>query len=73
MSYRAPGRSGWKKWTAFPGAAEFTAGNQPLTLRLPQHAAADYRGALRSVEKHTVNVLPLDRYVQGVVPREVPA
>ena len=64
---------GWTKWTAFPGAAEFTAGDQPMTLRLPGHATAPYRGALRSVDKHTVNVLPLDRYVQGVVPREVPA
>jgi stage II sporulation protein D len=73
VSYRAPGRSGWQKWTTFPGAAEFTAGNQPVTLRLPKHGSAEYRGALRSVEKHTVNVLPIDRYVQGVVPREVPA
>ena len=73
MSYRAAGRGGWQKWTMFPGAAEFSAGNQPVTLRLPEHGSAEYRGALRSVEKHTVNVLPIDRYVQGVVPREVPA
>ena len=73
VSYRIPSRGGWQKWTTFPGAAEFSAGNQPVTLRLPRHGSADYRGALRSVEKHTVNVLPIDRYVQGVVPREVPA
>ena len=73
VSYRIPSRGGWQKWTTFPGAAEFSAGNQPVTLRLPKHGSADYRGALRSVEKHTVNVLPIDRYVQGVVPREVPA
>ena len=73
VSYRVAGRGGWQKWTTFPGEAEFSAGNQPMTLRLPRHASADYRGALRSVEKHTVNVLPLDRYVRGVVPREVPA
>ena len=72
VSYRAPSRSGWQKWTTFPGAAEFSAGGQPLTLRLPKHATAQYRGTLRSVEKQTVNVLPLDRYVQGVVPSEVP-
>jgi stage II sporulation protein D len=65
-------RSGWTKWTSFPGAAEFTAGAKPVTLRLPHHATATYRGALRSVDGHTVNVLPLDRYVQGVVPSEVP-
>ena len=73
VSYRAPGRGGWTRWTAFPGAAQFSAGNKPLTLRLPKHGSAEYRGALRSVQKHTVNVLPLDRYLQGVVPREVPA
>ncbi len=73
MSYRAPGRAAWQKWTTFPGAAEFSAGNQPVTLLLPKHESAQYRGALRSVEKHTVNVLSLDRYLQGVVPREVPA
>jgi SpoIID/LytB domain protein len=73
VSYRVPGRGGWQKWTAFPGDAEFSAGRQPLTLRLPKHQSAEYRGALRSVARHTVNVLPLDRYVQGVVPREVPA
>ena len=73
VSYRAPGRGGWTRWTAFPGAAQFSAGNKPVTLRLPKHGSAEYRGALRSVERHTVNVLPLDRYLQGVVPREVPA
>jgi SpoIID/LytB domain protein len=65
-------RAGWKRWASFPGAAEFTAGNRPMTLRLPHRDTATYRGALRSVEKHTVNVLPIDRYAQGVVPSEVP-
>jgi SpoIID/LytB domain protein len=62
----------WARFAAFPGVVQFTAGSRPITLRLPHHASADYRGALRSVEHHTVNVLSLDRYVQGVVPREVP-
>jgi stage II sporulation protein D len=66
-------RSGWSRWTSFAGGAEFIAGNKPITLRLPHHGAAAYRGALRSVEHHTVNVLPLDRYLQGVVPSEVPS
>jgi len=71
VSFRA-GRGGWKKWAAFSGAAEFVAGNKPITLRLPHRQTASYRGALRSVEKHTVNVLALERYLQGVVPQEVP-
>jgi len=72
VSFKRSGRPGWTRWTAFRGAAELTAGNRALTLRLPGRATAQYRGALRSVGKDTVNVLPLDRYVQGVVPREVP-
>ncbi len=72
VSYRVPGR-GWAKWTAFAGAAEFSANNKPLTLRLPKGQSAEYRGALRSVDKHTVNVLSLESYLRGVVPREVPA
>ena len=37
-----------------------------------------YRGSIRAVngtlgENRTVNIVPLDRYVQGVVPREMPA
>ena len=72
VSYRVPGR-GWAKWTAFPGAAELSANNKPLTLRLPKGQSAEYRGALRSVDKHTVNVLSLESYLRGVVPREVPA
>ena len=51
VSFRQSGRAGWTKWTAFAGAAEFTAGNKPLTLRLPGSGTAQYRGALRSVEK----------------------
>ena len=73
VSYRAPGRTGWTKWTAFPGTAEFTAGSRPMTLRLPHRQSAEYRGALRSVQRHTVNVISIDRYLRGVVPREVPA
>lgn len=73
VSYRAPGRGGWTKWTSFPGDAEFRAGRQVLTLHLPGQQTAQYRGALRSVERTTVNVLSLEQYLRGVVPREVPS
>ena len=73
VAYRVPGRGGWRTWTVFAGSAEFSAAGRPLTLRLPGGGAAQYRGALRSVERHTVNVIPIDRYLRGVVPREVPA
>jgi SpoIID/LytB domain protein len=41
-------------------------------------AARTYRGTIRAVtgsagEARTVNIVPVDRYVQGVVPREMPA
>ncbi len=62
----------WSRFAVFRGTVQFSAGSQPMTLRLPHRATADYRGALRSVENHTVNLLSMDRYVQGVVPREVP-
>src|SRR6478735_2051168 len=53
------------------GDAEFfRAGN--LTLRIGG-GTRDYRGALRLSNTDTVNVLGLDDYVKGVVPREMPA
>jgi stage II sporulation protein D len=55
---------------ALSGDAEFfRAGN--LTLRLNGTTRA-YRGALRLASLDTVNVLGLDDYVKGVVPREMP-
>ena len=73
VSYRAPGRGGWqmgrrsrrrrvlcRQQAADPAAAE---------ARVRASTAAR-SGRWRST---TVNVLPLDRYLQGVVPREVPA
>ncbi len=53
------------------GDAEFfRAGN--LTLRVGG-GTRDYRGALRLSSTNTVNVLGLDDYVKGVIPREMPA
>ena len=72
LSYQARS-GGWKRLTSFPGTGEFSGGNRPVTLRLPGGATADYRGALRLVDGTTVNVLPLERYLRGVVAREVPA
>ena len=71
LTYQAGG--GWKRLASFEGTGEFTAGNRPTTLRLPGGATATYRGALRLVDGTTVNVLPLERYLRGVVAREVPA
>ena len=74
--------SAWHRW--HPGGASTLAGDgefsasSPLTLYTP-YGSAVYRGALRAAspspgshDRDTVNVLSLDRYVQGVVPAEMP-
>ncbi len=72
-------KKAWVKWRTLKGDAEFTAGGQPITLVLPSGKVA-YRGALASrspkpgkPKRRTVNRLPLDSYLKGVVPREMPA
>lgn len=80
--------SGWNGWQVPDGRGtlrsdgEFYA-NGPVTLLVPgggDVVAKRYRGAMRSVRPYpgavvrdTVNVLPLDQYVRGVVPYEMPA
>ena len=69
----------WHEWRTVRGEAEFSSRSGPLTLVTPGGRQA-YRGILRSAtpnddprDRDTVNVVPLDVYLQGVVPREVPA
>jgi len=69
----------WHPWRTAKGDAEFTAGGRAIVLATPA-GRASYRGTLRSAstsstgaKRATVNVLPLDSYLRGVVPREVPA
>jgi len=71
----------WVKWRTLKGDGELAAGGQPVTLVLPTGKVA-YRGALASryfgggapkpgrPKRRTVNRLPLDSYLKGVVPRE---
>ncbi|GAB3851920.1 hypothetical protein GCM10028801_02200 [Nocardioides maradonensis] len=66
----------WHTVTTLPGAAEFSAGGAPMRLYLPGGSSRTYRGALRSVggsSRDTVNVVSLETYLRGVVPREMPA
>ena len=69
ISYRT---TGWHLWKSLDENAEFK-GRGAVSLVLPGGAVNAYRGALRSARRDTVNILPLDRYLQGVVPLEVPA
>ena len=69
----------WRRFLALTGDGEFTAWGQPITLVTPSGSVA-YRGALRSLRpsststaRNTVNVLRIDNYVKGVIPREMPA
>jgi stage II sporulation protein D len=66
----------WHDWKRARGEAQFGADGAPITLLTPDGASA-YRGALRSAVtadgRDTVNVVPLESYVKGVVPSEVPA
>lgn len=81
-------RRGWHRWN-LPGDkvtlrsdGQFRARN-PLTLMVPGGSGVTpkrYRGILRSVRPYpgatvrdTVNVIPMDDYVQGVVPYEMSA
>jgi stage II sporulation protein D len=60
----------WHAWKTIPGDAEFFRSGS-LSLRVGGSTRA-YRGALRLSDDNTVNVLSLDDYVKGVVPREMP-
>ncbi len=76
VDYQTSGR--WRRLRTVRGDAEFTAGGKPIRLVFAGGSRA-YRGVLRSastgrgLDRDTVNVLPLDSYLKGVVPREVPS
>ena len=56
---------------ALTGAHEFFRRGSSVTLRVAGGTRA-YRGVLRLDGSNTINALPLDDYVKGVVPREMP-
>ncbi|WP_300404552.1 SpoIID/LytB domain-containing protein [Nocardioides sp.] len=79
VAFTTKGRKKWRTLRTVPGEAQFSAGRKPITLRTPTGDRA-YRGILRSAkpavstsERDTVNVVRLEDYLKGVVPREVPA
>lgn len=72
-SYDAKTRK-WTLYKTFTGMAQFE-GAPVIGLVLPSGAVRRYRGALRAIDASgtqldTVNVLPLEHYLRGVVPRE---
>lgn len=66
-----PEGGAWSRVLVFGGGLEFWAGGAPITLHRPG-GSAPYRGMLRNAGR-TVNVLNLESYLRGVVPREVPS
>ncbi|HYF73190.1 MAG TPA: SpoIID/LytB domain-containing protein [Nocardioides sp.] len=65
---------GWHQFRRVRGSLEFAAGG-PIRLYTAS-GPVDYRGTLRSVpsstgNRITVNVLPLETYLRGVLPKEV--
>lgn len=71
--------SGWHRWRTFAGDGQFGA-DVPLTLVLPDGSTRRYHGVLRAASPYagatvrdTVNVLPMDDYVRGVIAAEMPA
>jgi SpoIID/LytB domain protein len=71
VRFQTTGR--WRTLRTVRGPAQVSAGGEPVTLRLPGGGSAAYRGALRTVDGTTLNVVPLETYLRGVVPAEVPA
>jgi stage II sporulation protein D len=72
-------RGTWHRWSELAGEGTFAAAGQPVTLVTPSGNRA-YRGRLGAVAptlgsraRDTVNTLPLESYLRGVVPLEMPA
>lgn len=67
-------RTGWKLYRSMTGMAQFQ-GPAVTKLVLPSGASRPYRGALRTADRggadlDTLNVIAVDDYVRGVVPKE---
>ena len=74
LQYR---KRGWHQLRRVSGLLEFAGKGRPIELAT-RHGKASYRGVLRSVpssrgNRITVNVVPMDSYLRGVVPAEVVA
>jgi len=69
----------WRRWRTLTGDGAFTAAGRPITLYVAG-TPRRYRGTLvaaspsaGSTDRDTVNVLHIDNYLKGVIPREMPA
>ncbi|WP_372734560.1 SpoIID/LytB domain-containing protein [Nocardioides sp.] len=65
--------SRWRTLRTVKGQGQFFTPGGATTLVLPGNRTVKYRGALRSVQRDTVNLVSLETYLRGVVPLEIPA
>ncbi|MFS3128233.1 SpoIID/LytB domain-containing protein [Nocardioides sp. Bht2] len=70
--------NGWRTWRTLKGQASFRAAGKPITLWIsgkatPYRGQLHYVGPANSKTRHTVNVIGINNYIRGVVPREMPA
>lgn len=77
LSYRKGAR--WRSFRVVTGQLQFSAGGAPIRL-VAGPDSGSFRGTLRSAQvsptsadRDIVNVVPLESYVKGVVPNEMPA
>ncbi|GAA1953868.1 hypothetical protein GCM10009798_11310 [Nocardioides panacihumi] len=77
LSYRKGGH--WRTYAVATGQLQFNARGLPIRL-YAGHDSGTFRGVLRaaspsatSADRDIVNVVPLEAYVKGVVPNEMPA
>lgn len=70
----------WSRWRTLAGEGQFSAGGEPISLIADGGVVRRYRGKLRaarpapgSTDRDTVNVISIEAYLRGVVPREMPA
>jgi SpoIID/LytB domain protein len=66
--------AGWQLYRSMAGMAQFQ-GPAVIRLVMPSGASVAYRRALRTADRNgsdldTLNVLPVDEYLRGVVPKE---
>jgi SpoIID/LytB domain protein len=75
--YRYSTSAGWQLYRSMAGMAQFE--GPPVTrLVLPSGSEVPYRGTLRTADRagtdlDTINILSMDYYLRGVVPKESPS
>jgi SpoIID/LytB domain protein len=74
LMYYSRAQLKWVPWRTFAGMGQFE-GPVATALVLPDNRTVSYRGILRAVDRpgadvDTVNVVDLESYLRGVVPRE---